>query len=72
MEEIRKETRKQSGLVIEVYGIEIARDRHFALTKNVCTTKNTRMKIIFTSIKVNFAKFVVPNALISSAPQENM
>ena len=52
MEEIGKETRKQIGLVIKLYGIEIARDRHAAPTKNVCTTNNTRMKIIFTSVKM--------------------
>ena len=52
MEEIGKETRKQTELVIKLYGIEIARDRHIAMTKNVCTTKNTRMKIIFTSVKM--------------------
>ena len=52
MEETGKETRKQIGLVIKLYGIEIARDRHAAPTKNVCTTNNTRMKIIFTSVKM--------------------
>ena len=72
MEEIGKETRKQSGLVIEVYSIKIAWDCHFALPKNVCTTKNTKMTIIFTSVKVDFVKFVVPKALTSSDPQENM
>ena len=50
MEEVGKETPKQSGLVIKVYGMEIARDKHFASTKNVCTTKNTRMKNEFCKI----------------------
>ena len=72
MEQIGEETRKQSGLVIEVYGIENATDWHFALIKNVCATKNTRMKIIFTPVKVDFVKFVVPKPLTSSVPQENM
>ena len=56
----KKMTRKQSGLVVTVYSIKTARDRHFAPTKNVCTTKNTRMKISFTSVKMDFAGFVVP------------
>ena len=72
MEEIGKETSKQSGLVIKVYGIEIARDRHFAPSKNVCTTKNTKMRIIFTSGKMDFAKIVVPKALTSSVLQGSM
>ena len=50
MEEIGKETPKQIGLVIKVYGMEIARDQHFATTKNVCTTKNARMKNGFCKI----------------------
>ena len=52
MEEIGKETRK-SGLVMKVYDMEIARDWHFAPTKDVCTTKNTRMKTIFISVTVD-------------------
>ena len=72
MKEIGKETPKQNGLVIKIYGIEIARHRHFAPTKNVCTTKNNRLKIIFTSVKMNFAKFAVAKALTHSAPQEGM
>ena len=60
VEETGKETLKHTEPVIKVYGIEIPRDQHFALTKNDCTTKNTRMKIIFTSVKIVFAKFVVP------------
>ena len=60
VEKIGKETPKHTEPVIKVYGIEISRDGHFALTKNVCTTKNTRMKMIFTSVKIVFAKFVVP------------
>ena len=60
MEEIGKETLKHTEPVMKVYGIEISRDRDFALAKNVCTTKNTRMKMVFTSVKIVFAKFVVP------------
>ena len=71
-DKIGKEISKQSGLVIKVYGIEIARDRHFAQTKNVLTSKNTKMKIIFTSGKMDFAKIVVPKALTSSVRQGSM
>ena len=54
-----------------MYIIKIAKDRHFAPTKNVCTTKNTRMKIIFTSAKTDFAKLVLSKALTNFVPQES-